>query len=86
MDIKGIPIDSIEDDFFKREAEKDFWETKSEQERITNERKTVQATIDTVVKKDVDKVPMLKDYLKNRFGLKNGDKPHLIKFSLTNLN
>lgn len=86
MDIKGIAFDLVKDDFFKRisikrETEKDFFEEPTaKQERITPDRKTTQATIDTAVKKAVDQVPMLKDYLKNRFSLKNGDKPHLIKY------
>ena len=32
------------------------------------------------IKKAVDAVPMMKEYLRNRFALKNGDKPHLMKF------
>ena len=36
--------------------------------------------VDINVKKAVDEVPMMKEYLRNRFALKNGDKPHLMKF------
>ena len=31
------------------------------------------------LKKAVDTVPMMKEYLRNRFALKSGDKPHLMK-------
>ena len=78
--------DKIEDDFFKkteikRDTEKDFFvENKIIKERIKPERKDAQNDIDTKVKKAVDEVPMMKEYLKNRFALKNGDKPHLMKF------
>ena len=75
-----------EKDFFKRvnieiKEEKDFFvEEKTKKERVTEERKKAQNDIDTQVKKAVDEVPMMKEYLRNRFALKNGDKPHLMKF------
>ena len=78
--------ESIKDDFFKRDTierkdEKDFFvEDKAKQERITEERKKAQNDVDTLVKKAVDEVPMMKEYLRNRFALKSGDKPHLMKF------
>ena len=79
-------LDSINDEFFKkvnveRDEKKGFFEEeKVKRERITEERKKMQTAVDTVVKTAVDKVPMLKDYLRNRFALKSGDKPHLMKF------
>ena len=84
--VDGKIADKINNDFFKktdikRESEKDFFvEDKVKKERITKERKDAQNEIDTVVKKAVDEVPMMKEYLKNRFALKDGDKPHLMKF------
>ena len=78
--------ESIKDDFFKRvkidvKDEKDFFvEDKVKKERVTEERKKAQNEVDTEVKKAVDEVPMMKEYLRNRFALKNGDKPHLMKF------
>ena len=78
--------DEIKDDFFKRieierKEEKDFFaDEKTKKERITEERRNAQNKIDTEVKKAVDEVPMMKEYLRNRFALKNGDKPHLMKF------
>ena len=85
IDVKGV-ADKITDDLFKRlefkrENEKDFFEEpKVKQDRITQERKDAQTNVDTAVKKAVDAVPELKNYLKFRFALKNGDKPHLMKF------
>ena len=87
----GTIADKIEDSFFKkveikREKDKDFFESdfveKAEvkKERITKERADAQKEIDTIVVKAVNDVPELKGYLKNRFALKNGDKPHLMKF------
>ena len=78
--------DKIDNKFFKkvdieRKSEKDFFvEDKVKKDRITAERKDAQNKIDESVKKAVDAVPMMKDYLKNRFALKDGDKPHLMKF------
>ena len=76
----------VKDDFFKkvnieRKKEEDFFEDdKKKKERITKERKEMQNQVDTVIKKAVDEEPMMKEYLRNRFALKNGDKPHLMKF------
>ena len=65
----------------KRESEKDFFEELATKKgRITEDRKNAQLKVDTEVKKAVDAVPELNKYLKFRFALKNGDKPHLMKF------
>ena len=65
----------------KREKEEDFFvDEKAKKERITEDRKKSQTDVDTQVKKAVDEVPMMKEYLRNRFALKSGDKPHLMKF------
>ena len=86
LEVDGKVADSIKDDFFKKkdlkfEKEEDFFvEEKAKRERITDERKKSQNDVDTKVKEAVDKVPMMKEYLRNRFALKSGDKPHLMKF------
>ena len=78
--------DSINDDLFKKielkfEKEEDFFvEEKAKKERVSDERKKAQNEVDTKVKVAVDEVPMMKEYLRNRFALKSGDKPHLMKF------
>ena len=78
--------EGIKEELFKRvnieiKEEKDFFvEEKTKKERVTEERKKAQNDVDTQVKKAVDEVPMMKEYLRNRFDLKNGDKPHLMKF------
>ena len=65
----------------ERKKEEDFFEDNEKKKgRITEDRKKLQNEVDTVVKKAVDEVPMMKEYLRNRFALKNGDKPHLMKF------
>ena len=86
LNVDGKVADSIKDEFFKKveieiKEEKDFFVEEAEKKkRVTEERTKAQNTVDTVVKKAVDEVPMMKEYLKNRFALKSGDKPHLMKF------
>ena len=86
LKVNGKVGEGIKDDLFKRvkievKDEKDFFvEEKVKKERVTDERKKAQTEVDTEVKKAVDEVPMMKEYLRNRFALKNGDKPHLMKF------
>ena len=77
---------NVKDDLFKkvkidRKKEEDFFEDNEKKKaRITEDKKKLQTEVDTEVKKAVDAVPMMKEYLRNRFALKNGDKPHLMKF------
>lgn len=85
VNLGNIPqLDKIEADFFKKVAIKrtELGEVilpKDEKEksaRITEERKSFQVNVDTEVKKAISSVPYLKDYLKNRFALKNGQQAH----------
>ena len=84
--VDGKVAEKIDDKFFKRvevkrEKEEDFFEeAKTKKDRVTAERTQAQNEVDGVVKKAVDEVPMMKEYLRNRFALKNGDKPHQMKF------
>ena len=77
-------VEKINDEFFKKvpikrtELGEVIMPTSDEEKRkrITDERKTAQNNIDTEVSKAVGATPYLKDYLKNRFALKNGQKIH----------
>jgi large subunit ribosomal protein L6e len=86
LKVGGEVAKSVNDDLFKkidieRKSEKDFFvEDKVKKERVSEDRKKAQNEVDTEVKKAVDEVPMMKEYLRNRFALKSGDKPHLMKF------
>jgi large subunit ribosomal protein L6e len=57
-----------------------FEEPAKKRERITEDRRTAQSQIDTELLKSVRQVPQLKEYLQNKFSLKNGQKPHLMQF------
>ena len=81
-------VDKIEDDFFKKVALKRTPEgqvilpdnEEEKKKRISDERKSAQNSIDTEVKKAIGSTPYLKDYLKNRFALKNGQQVHNLVF------
>ena len=86
LNINAEIAKNINDKFFdrvdiERTKEEDFFEDKEKKKgRISEDKKKLQTEVDTEVKKAVDGVPMMKEYLRNRFALKNGDKPHLMKF------
>ena len=48
--------------------------------RISEEKKTAQNNVDAEVKKVVGNTEFLKDYLRNRFALKNGQQAHNLVF------
>ena len=86
LKVGGDVAKSVNDDLFKRvdierKSEKDFFvEDSVKKGRVSDDRKKAQNEVDTAVKKAVDEVPMMKEYLRNRFALKSEDKPHLMKF------
>ena len=86
LNINAEIAKNVNDKFFdrvdiERTKEEDFFEYKEKKKgRISEDKKKLQTEVDTEVKKAVDGVPMMKEYLRNRFALKNGDKPHLMKF------
>ena len=81
-------LNTVDDEFFAKKvaikrgtkAADFFEEPAKKRERITDERRNAQNTVDTEVVKSVKAVPQLREYLQNRFALKSGDKPHLMKF------
>lgn len=83
--LSKIPqVDKIEDDFFKKVPSKrtelgEVIMPKTSEEKkalVTDERKSAQNSVDTEVKKAIGDTPYLKDYLRNRFALKNGQQAH----------
>jgi len=49
-------------------------------QRISKERQEAQSKVDTTVIKAVTGTPYLKEYLRNRFALKNGQQLHNLVF------
>ena len=76
-------LDKLNDDFFNKvkiertELGEVILPTPEEKKnRLSENRKTTQGNIDTQIKKAIEGTPYLKDYLRNRFALKNGQHPH----------
>lgn len=89
INLGNLPqLDKVNDDFFKRTKTKrtDLGEVimpkndAEKKERITEERRLAQGSVDTEVKKVIEGTPYLKEYLRNRFALKNGQKVHNLVF------
>jgi len=75
VDLAGVDTSKIDDDFFKRaKGEKEATST------VFAPRKAAQTAVDAALTKNIAKVEMLESYLKAKFTLKNGDRPHLLKF------
>merc|ERR1712032_967457 len=61
--------------------EKTFFEDNDEKsKRVPEERKTLQKNVDTKVLDVVKSAPHMRQYLANRFALKNGDRPHTMVY------
>ncbi len=69
--VTGVKVDNIDDAFFARSKD---------EEKSKATRKAAQTAVDTALTANIAKIPMLDSYLKARFSLKNGDKPHALKF------
>ena len=90
INLASVPtLDQVTDSFFRKLATKGdkkdktvqfFDDPKAKKERITEQRRNSQNVIDTEILKSVKQVPQLKEYLSNRFALKNGDRPHTMNF------
>ena len=85
VNLSNLPgLDKINDSFFTTRVNfkrTDFFEDPAKKkERITDERSNTQKQIDTELLKAIQTTPLLKEYIKNRFALKNGDKPHVMEF------
>ncbi len=85
VNLSAIPaLDKLDENtFFQRDEVKrtSFFETnETKKARITDNRREAQNNVDTEVLKSVRALPQLKEYLQKKFSLKNGDKPHLMKF------
>jgi large subunit ribosomal protein L6e len=75
VNMAGVDTSKLDDNLFKREkGEKEATAT------VTSAaRKSAQAAVDGALTKNVSD-EMLKSFLSAKFSLKNGDRPHLMKF------
>ncbi len=71
-----------EPDFFgfsddNKTVRKSFFEDATEKsKRVSDDKKNLQKNVDTKINEALKATPLLKNYLANRFALKNGDRPH----------
>jgi large subunit ribosomal protein L6e len=87
IDVSNIDVSNVNDAFFAREkkatkkSETALFDANTKaSERLSPERKALQDQVDAVLSTTIAKVASLGDFLKAKFQLRNGDKPHLLKF------
>lgn len=89
VSVDGVDVSKIDDSFFAREkksvksSEETLNDTASGSSRgttVSQLRKDTQTKVDNALLANIKKVELLESYLKAKFTLKNGDKPHLMKF------
>ncbi|WJX53614.1 60S ribosomal protein L6A [Trifolium repens] len=88
VDISGVNVDSFDDKYFSKEAQKkktkgegEFFESDKEEKKVLpQQKKDDQKTVDAALLKSIESVPDLKTYLGARFSLKAGVKPHELVF------
>ena len=69
--LTGVDVSKIDDNYFSRT---------SKTAATKDTRRADQAKVDAALSANISKVAQLNDYLRNKFSLRNGDKPHLLKF------
>lgn len=81
------PLVRFSDEYFKKaekvrskKNEEGFFAEQPKKEALPKAYIDNQKALDTALMAKIDKVPMLKNYLGNRFTLKSGDRPHLMAF------
>ena len=90
IDVSGVKVpENINDEYFRRAPKKsnnkegDIFESKKEEYKPSEERKTDQQTVDKQVLEAIKKHPdgkTLKAYMRHTFGLDKGQYPHQMTF------
>jgi large subunit ribosomal protein L6e len=87
VNIESVKVEKFNVAYFAREkaakkaaTEEEFFGDKAVKKEIKAERVADQKTVDAALIAEISKQPLLKKYIASRFSLKNGDKPHLLKF------
>lgn len=84
VDVSSVDVSSFDDAYFARAEESlkgELFEGDAPKAAIVSDkRKADQKTVDAALMKAVGAVPMLESYLKAKFSLKGGDKPHKMIF------
>ena len=85
IDISGVNVPANLNDAFFAKSKKGkgagFFDKEAEgAKKVTPERAEAQKTVDAGITKAIDSTPMLKDYLRSLFTLRDGQFPHEMKF------
>jgi len=86
VSVEGVEVEEINDNFFARkreESKEEMFDNQSEHnpsEALTEERRTMQKSVDDALLPHVQGVELMEAYLRSTFSLKKGDKPHLMRF------
>nr|7NRD_LH Chain LH, 60S ribosomal protein L6-B [Saccharomyces cerevisiae S288C] len=78
VSVEGVNVEKFNVEYFAKE--KLTKKEKKEAKEIKTERVEDQKVVDKALLAEIKKTPLLKQYLSASFSLKNGDKPHLLKF------
>jgi len=90
VDISGVKLDTLNDDFFKKpqqekkkKSETEFFDDKAKDKKkrvVAPEKISTQKSVDTPLLAVLKKQPLLRSYLGSRFTLSHGQYPHNLKF------
>ncbi|RCK60938.1 60S ribosomal protein L6-B [Candida viswanathii] len=87
VNVSGVDVSKFTVEYFAREksgkskkSEAEFFDEAAPKKEIKAERVADQKTVDAALLSEIKKTPLLKQYLAASFSLKNGDRPHLLKF------
>lgn len=86
VSVAGVQVEKFNVEYFAREKlnKKEKKEAQMFPENtsktVKSERVADQKNVDKALLAEIKKTPLLKQYLASSFSLKNGDKPHMLKF------
>ncbi|KAK6201671.1 60S ribosomal protein L6 [Scheffersomyces amazonensis] len=87
VSVEGVDVSKFNVEYFAREktprskkSEADLFNEAQPKKEIKAERIADQKSVDASLLAEIKKTPLLKQYLAASFSLKNGDRPHLLKF------
>ena len=87
VNVSGVDVSKFNVEYFAREksskskkSEAEFFNESQPKKEIKAERVADQKSVDAALLSEIKKTPLLNQYLAASFSLKNGDRPHLLKF------
>ncbi|KGQ96671.1 60S ribosomal protein L6-B [Candida albicans P94015] len=87
VNVSSVDVSKFNVEYFAREksskskkSEAEFFNESQPKKEIKAERVADQKSVDAALLSEIKKTPLLKQYLAASFSLKNGDRPHLLKF------